>query len=68
MAAYLISEEAETALWRADLALQAVAHALAAADDHAAEIPGWQLAALLEIVRGELHAARESARFDARAG
>ncbi|MFN3594161.1 MAG: hypothetical protein ACK4TK_05695 [Thiobacillaceae bacterium] len=68
MAAFLISEEAENALWRADLALQAVSHALSAADGHAAEIPGDQLAALLELVRGQIQAAREGARFDARAG
>ncbi|MFN4263056.1 MAG: hypothetical protein ACK4IT_05425 [Thioalkalivibrionaceae bacterium] len=68
MAAYLISEEAETALWRADLALQAITHALCAADAHAAEIPGEALAAMLELVRGQIASAREGARFDARGG
>jgi hypothetical protein len=65
---FLISEEAENALWRADLALAALSHALAAADSHAVEIQGEQLAALPELVRGEIAAARASARFDARAG
>lgn len=68
MAAFMITEEAEKALWRADLALSALSHALAAADGRAAEIPGDALAALLELVRIEIHAARETARFDARSG
>lgn len=67
MAAFVISEAAESALWRADLALQALSHALCAADGLAAEIPGEQLAALLSLVQGEIAAARASARFDARA-
>ncbi|MDM7323076.1 MAG: hypothetical protein P3W87_007385 [Gammaproteobacteria bacterium] len=68
MAAFIISENAENGLWRADLALQAISHALAAVDGHAAEIPGEQLVALLELVRGQIAAACESARFDALVG
>lgn len=68
MSGFFITEEAESALWRADLALQAMGHALAAADGAAAEIPGEQLAALFDLVRSEIAAARASARFDAQAG
>lgn len=68
MSGYVIPEEAEAALWRADLALQAMSHALSAADGAAAEIPGEQLAALLELVRAQVAEARACARFDARAG
>lgn len=68
MAAFLISEEAENALWRADRALGALTHAFAAADGHAAEIPGEEIAALLELLRREIATALASARFDARAG
>jgi hypothetical protein len=67
MAAYLIPEEAETALWRADLALRALIHTLDTAGAKAAEISGEELAALLEVVRGQVAEARACARFDARA-
>jgi hypothetical protein len=68
MSGYVITEQAEAALWRADLALQAMSHAFSAADGTACEIPGEQLAALLELVRAQVAQARAAARFDARAG
>jgi hypothetical protein len=68
MSGYIITEDAEAALWRADLALQAMSHAFSAADGAACEIPGDQLAALLELVREQVAEARACARFDARAG
>lgn len=63
MAAYLISEEAENALWRAERALAALSHAFAAADGAACEIAGEEISALLELLRREIATAREQARF-----
>lgn len=68
MAAFIISEEAEHALWRTDKALSALSHAFAAADGAACEIAGEEIAALLELLRREIATARETARFDCRAG
>lgn len=48
---------------RAGLALKALLLTLAAAGEHAAEIPGDELPALLELVRGQIESARSSTQY-----
>lgn len=68
MAAFIISEQAEHALYEADRALSALETILAALGEAQLECRCEELAALLALVRKPLAQAREQARFEARAG
>lgn len=68
MAAFMIPEEAENALCQADRALSALEYVCSALGETQLECRGDELAALFAMVRDRIHAARQMARFDARAG
>lgn len=68
MAAFIIPEEAEHGLYEADRALSALEAVFAALGDAQLECRCDELAALLALVRRQVAAAREAARFEASAG
>ena len=63
MANYVIPEEAETALWRADEALAFVEQLATQAGEQQIEVKGSEAAAFLAMVRGLIHDARAQARL-----
>lgn len=68
MAAFIIPEEAEHALFEADRALAALETVFAALGEAQLACRCDELAALIALVRRNVAQARESARFEARAG
>jgi hypothetical protein len=60
---YVISEDAENALYAVDEALSCLAALAVQIGDDQVELRGAELAALLGLVRRQLHEARVEARF-----
>lgn len=68
MAAFILPESAENALYLAERLAALMESTFAQLGDAQVEVQGSELSATFGLIRGQIAQAKDAARFDARAG